>query len=72
MLLVVAGAVAGEAVNESARQIPVAYQVDVLVVGGSMGAVAAAVEAAGAGAKVFLACMCWGHVPMCPGRWPSI
>ncbi len=43
------------AVNESARQIPVAYQVDVAVVGGSTGAVAAAVEAAQAGAKVFLA-----------------
>ena len=46
---------ANEAVNESARRIPVAYQVDVLVVGGSSGAVAAAVEAARSGAKVFLA-----------------
>jgi len=43
------------AVNESARQIPVAYQVDVVVVGGSTGAVSAAVAAAQAGAKVFLA-----------------
>jgi ribulose 1,5-bisphosphate synthetase/thiazole synthase len=41
--------------NESARQIPLAYQVDVLVVGGSTGAVQAAVSAAEAGAKVFLA-----------------
>jgi hypothetical protein len=45
----------GAAVNESARQIPVAEQVDVVVVGGSTGAVAAAVAAAQAGAKVFLA-----------------
>lgn len=44
-----------EAVNESARQLPLAYQVDVVVVGGSTGAVAAAVEAAQAGAQVFLA-----------------
>lgn len=42
-------------VNESARQLPLAYEVDVVVVGGSTGAVAAAVEAAKAGAKVFLA-----------------
>jgi hypothetical protein len=51
------GAARGEApaVNESARQIPVAYQVDVVVVGGSTGAVAAAVAAAKEGAKVFLA-----------------
>ncbi len=42
-------------VNESARQIPVAAEVDVVVVGGSTGAVAAAAEAAHAGAKVFLA-----------------
>jgi flavin-dependent dehydrogenase len=41
--------------EESARQIPVAYDVDVVVVGGSSGAVAAAVAAAGQGAKVFLA-----------------
>ena len=43
------------AVNESAREIPVAYSVDVVVVGGSTGAVAAACEAARSGAKVFLA-----------------
>ncbi|MCR4411554.1 MAG: FAD-dependent oxidoreductase [Thermoguttaceae bacterium] len=42
-------------VNESARQIPVAYRVDVVVVGGSTGAVSAAVAAAQSGAKVFLA-----------------
>ncbi len=42
-------------VNESAREIPVAYEVDVVVVGGSTGAVATAVAAADAGAKVFLA-----------------
>ena len=42
-------------VAESARQIPVAYDVDVVVVGGSTGAVSAAVAAAQAGAKVFLA-----------------
>jgi hypothetical protein len=42
-------------VSESARQIPVVQEVDVVVVGGSTGAVAAAVEAARTGAKVFLA-----------------
>ena len=42
-------------VNESARDIPVAYEVDVVVVGGGAGAVAAAIEAADAGASVFLA-----------------
>jgi len=42
-------------VNESARDVPVAYEVDVVVVGGSTGAVAAAVAAAEAGANVFLA-----------------
>ena len=54
----------GEApmVNESARQIPVAYEVDVVVVGGSTGAVSAAVAAAEAGARVFLA------APALPGR----
>jgi flavin-dependent dehydrogenase len=41
-------------VTESARQIPIAYNVDVVVVGGSSGAVSAAVAAANAGAKVFL------------------
>ncbi|MCX7010198.1 MAG: FAD-dependent oxidoreductase, partial [Kiritimatiellaeota bacterium] len=62
LLLFVLGAVttrthgvAGETVNESARNLPVACQVDVLVVGGSAGGVAAATAAAAAGAKVFLA-----------------
>lgn len=41
-------------VEESARQIPVAANVDVVVIGGQTGAVSAAVEAAKAGAKVFL------------------
>jgi hypothetical protein len=41
-------------VMESARNVPVAYEVDVVVVGGSTGGVAAAVAAAKAGAKVFL------------------
>ncbi|MCX5637160.1 MAG: FAD-dependent oxidoreductase, partial [Planctomycetota bacterium] len=44
-----------QAVNESARDIPVAYDVDVVVVGGTSGGVAAAVGAAQKGAKVFLA-----------------
>ena len=42
-------------VRESARQIPVASDVDVVVVGGSTGAVSAAVAAAEDGARVFLA-----------------
>jgi len=42
-------------VNESAREIPVAYDVDVVVVGGGTGAVSAAVAAAAEGAEVFLA-----------------
>lgn len=43
------------AANESARNIPVAYDVDVVVVGGSSAGVAAAIAAAEQGAKVFLA-----------------
>jgi flavin-dependent dehydrogenase len=42
-------------VNESARDIPVIYDVDVVVVGGTSGGVAAAVAAAQRGATVFLA-----------------
>ena len=48
-------AVGADAVNESARELPVAYDVDVVVVGGGTGAVSAAVAAAQEGAKVFLA-----------------
>ena len=40
---------------QSQRKIPVAYDVDVVIVGGSLAAVAAAVEASRAGARVFLA-----------------
>jgi len=42
-------------VKDPARDIPLAYDVDVVVVGGSSAAVTAAVAAAKAGAKVFLA-----------------
>ncbi|MBN2211202.1 MAG: FAD-dependent oxidoreductase [Sedimentisphaerales bacterium] len=41
--------------RESARNIPVVYEVDVVVVGGTVGGVAAAIAAAQSGAKVFLA-----------------
>jgi flavin-dependent dehydrogenase len=44
-----------KAVIESARNIPVAYNVDVVVVGGTSGGVAAAMAAAEHGTKVFLA-----------------
>ncbi len=50
----VAGA-AEKTASQSPRDIPIAYDVDVVVVGGSSGAVAAAVAAAEQGAKVFLA-----------------
>jgi hypothetical protein len=40
--------------HQSARDIPIAYEVDVLVVGGSTAGVAAAVAASQKGAKVFL------------------
>ena len=40
---------------QSERKIPVAYDVDVVVIGGSLAGVAAAVNASRAGAKVFLA-----------------
>lgn len=61
-LAIVAGSVGvaetaagGPAVQESAREIPVAYDVDVVVLGGGTAAVSAAVAAAEAGARVFLA-----------------
>ena len=47
--------IAASAVAESARELPVCQEVDVVVVGGSCGAVAVAQAAAQAGAKVFLA-----------------
>jgi len=49
-----AGKGAALTVTESARAIPVVHDVDVVVVGGSTGAVAAATEAARSGARVFL------------------
>ncbi len=48
------GAWAADMVLQSAREIPVLREVDVVVVGGSCGAVAAAESAARSGAKVFL------------------
>jgi len=45
---------ASAAVVESERKVPLAYDVDVVVVGGSSAAASAAIEAAKAGAKVFL------------------
>jgi len=50
-----AGRATDKFVLESARQIPVLYDVDIVVVGGTSGAVAAAVAAAADGATVFLA-----------------
>lgn len=41
--------------QQSERKIPVAYNVDVVIIGGSTAAVAAAVQASRAGARVFLA-----------------
>ncbi len=55
MLAARAALAAGPVVAESPRKIPVAYDVDVVVVGGSTAGVAAAVAAAKGGAKVFLA-----------------
>jgi ribulose 1,5-bisphosphate synthetase/thiazole synthase len=52
---VLCGAGGETVVIESAREIPIAYEVDVVVVGGCTGAVAAAVSAARSGARVFLA-----------------
>jgi hypothetical protein len=55
-VLLAGAAMAAEpaALQETAREIPVAAQVDVVVVGGSSAACAAAAEAALAGAKVYL------------------
>ena len=46
--------ITGKYCNQSHRKIPVAYTVDVVVVGGSTAAIAAAVSASQNGAKVFL------------------
>lgn len=46
---------AQETILETAREIPVSYDVDVVVVGGTSGAITAAVAAANNGASVFLA-----------------
>ncbi len=54
LLLLGAGGAAFGQVAESVRDIPVAYDVDVVVVGGTSGGVSAAVEAAKNGASVFL------------------
>jgi flavin-dependent dehydrogenase len=55
VLVLCVSAFGADFVNESAREIPVAYDVDVVVVGGGTGAVSAAVTAAKEGASVFLA-----------------
>jgi hypothetical protein len=56
LVCLLSGLAAGaDMVSESARDIPVAYDVDVVVVGGGTGAVSAALAAAKDGAKVFLA-----------------
>ena len=51
----VAQLVVADEIAQPAGLIPVLHEVDVVVVGGGSGGVAAAVEAARAGAKVFLA-----------------
>lgn len=57
VLSLIAGAAGAQprAVMEAPRDIPLAYDVDVVVVGGTSAAVTAAAEAARAGARVFLA-----------------
>ncbi len=52
--LLTAASAMSASVTESSRQIPLAYDADVVVVGGSSGGVAAAVEAAESGASVVL------------------
>lgn len=54
LLMGASAAFAGQTVRESSRQIPLAYDVDVVVVGGRTRAVAAAVAAKRSGADVFL------------------
>lgn len=54
-LLTVSPATAADIVRQTAREIPVASRVDVVVVGGTSAAVAAAAEAASRGVRVFLA-----------------
>ncbi len=54
VLSVLPAFVARGTVTESAREIPIAKEVDVVVVGGSSGAASAAMAAAEAGARVFL------------------
>lgn len=55
MALALAGVAMADSVVESAREIPVAADVDVVVVGGTASGVSAAVAASDAGARVFLA-----------------
>ena len=43
-----------ESVHQSSRQIPIVRKVDIVVVGGTLGAVAAATEAAKEGVRVLL------------------
>jgi hypothetical protein len=54
-LAAILSAPAAELVRSPARDLPVIHDVDVVVVGGASAGVAAAAEAAKAGAKVFLA-----------------
>ena len=54
LILVLSPVVGAEMVHQSARQIPVVRQVDVVVVGGSLGAVTAAAQATSEGASVLL------------------
>ncbi len=55
LLSLAASAAPAGAIRQSAREIPVAHSVDVVIVGGSTAAVAGAEEAANSGASVFLA-----------------
>ncbi len=55
LLLGVRPGVGQDVITETAREIPIAYEADVVVVGGTTGAVAAAIAAAEHGASVFLA-----------------